>query len=825
MSRLVGPRGPEWAKVMVVGEAPGNDEVKAGQPFVGKAGQLLQRFLMDAGVDPDEIYYTNICQIQPPGNQIVRFFDPDTGMPGSEIMQGLAHLRDQIEIVNPNLIVALGNYPLWALTGKSKWNKKKRDETKLPYGYTGIGNWRGSIVKGSALAGGRKVLATYHPAFILREGMAEHGFFLMDLRKIAVEKNYPEVREREVEHILDPHGPERMEVLERIMDEPGKVVSADIEYVGKSLVCVGFTNDRSWSATIATRSQTDLAFVRRVLLEGGSGLCWQNAMFDASILEWHYKMPVLARTVFDTMLCAHAASPELAKSLEVLASMYTYPNQPYWKDMINWNLVKKGAQTIEDVMRYNLIDVDVTQEVMEEQIKEELTDQLTRDTFDFEMMLLNPLWIVAQRGVKIDTYQMEKLRQETTTELAERMVLLRALAGFDINVKSNKDVGIFLYIKQKLPVLKKNPTGPATDDKTLAQLEIKAATEEQRNAVRLIREIRVRRDLLSKFIEVQFDVDERARGIYNPAGTVTGRLSSKKFYPTGLGVQQQNVPRDKRVRKVYVPDRGKRFCYADLERAESLVVAHITNDPLMLAHHAPGVDAHKALASLLFDKLIDDILEDERYLGKQTRHAGNYMEGHVTFQRNVNKLASKTGVSIELGEAKRFIDRYRDLHPFLKSWWTDVKQQLWDTRTIINLVGRRRIFYGHVESSVPEAVAYNPQSTVGDVLNMAVLHLTSGDVAPYLRKLGLEDHYKTLIEELRTLGGVEMLLQVHDAIGFQYDPKHEDKILPLVSKLMSIPLTSPKTYEDFTIPVEIAIGTSWGEVKKWELGNGIQTAA
>jgi DNA polymerase I-like protein with 3'-5' exonuclease and polymerase domains len=68
-------------------------------------------------------------------------------------------------------------------------------------------------------------------------------------------------------------------------------------------------------------------------------------------------------------------------------------------------------------------------------------------------------------------------------------------------------------------------------------------------------------------------------------------------------------------------------------------------------------------------------------------------------------------------------------------------------------------------------------------------------------------------------------LQVHDAIGFQYDPKHEDKILPLVSKLMSIPLTSPKTYEDFTIPVEIAIGTSWGEVKKWELGNGIQTAA
>lgn len=806
-----------WAKTMIVGEAYGAEEAREGRPFVGKAGQLLRRYLMDNGIDPDEIYYTNIINQKPPGNKLIKWFDPQTGIPNELVMNGLRQLRDEIELVNPNLIVGVGAFPLWALTGKPKWNKKKRPRSGEPYGYTGIGNWRGSVISGTPLVGERKVLCTYHPAYILREGMQDHGLFSLDLSKIKVEQEYPEVREPDYELFLDPRNVDRHEVEARIMDEPDKIISADIEYLGRDLICVGYTNSRDWVATTAIKDEADLQFVHRLLMEGGAGVCFQNAMFDASILEWWYKMPVMRRVVYDTMLAAHAANIELPKDLETLSSIYTYPNQPYWKDMLKWRDVKNGKVSLETILRYNAIDVWVTQVVMEEQMKSDLAEQDIKDVFEFEMQLVSPLWEISKRGIKMDTHKLKQLKHQLTSEIAEREILLEKIAGEEINVKSNKQVGELLFDRLGLPVIKQNKTGPATDDKTLAALIIKSDSDLQKGTVNLIRDLRQRRDLLSKFVEVETDEDDRSRGIYNPGGTKTGRLASKKFYPTGHGHQQQNLPRDKRVRSIFVADTGKRFAYCDLERAESLVVAHITNDPLMLAHHAEGVDAHLELAAILFDRPVEEIDKDsdERYLGKQTRHAGNYMEGPITFMKNVNKYATKTGVSLTMKEAKKLIYKYREIHPFLENWWHDVERELWRSRTLENLLGRKRIFYGHIGSLVPQAVAYVPQSTVGDVLNVGLLNI-SGRVAPYIKKLGLEDHYMGLYEELRSAGGVEPLLQVHDAIGFQYDPRVEDRVLPLVRQLMRVPLRSPKTYEEFTIPVEVAVGPSWGEVEVWK---------
>lgn len=806
-------RGPEWAKVMIVGEAWGADEEREKQPFVGKAGQLLRKALMSAGVDPDEIYYTNIVNQRPPANKLIHWFDK-AGMPNELVMKGLQQLRDEIEIVNPNLIVGVGSFPLWALTGRAKWNKKKRPDSDEPYGYTGIGNYRGSILQGNALTGGRKVLCTYHPAYILREGAADSGLFDSDLRKIAGESQYPEIRRPDYTKYIDPRGGERAEVEARIMDSPDLIIDADIEYLGRKLICVGFSNSRDWAASVAIKNQDDLMFVDKILMQGGSGLCWQNAMFDVSILEWWYNIPAMSRTVFDTMLCAHAANIELPKSLDVLASIYTEPNQPFWD--INWTDVKNGRVSLEDILVYNATDVWVTTVVREEQTKWELSDPKTKRVFDFEMLLLEPLWQMSKRGVRMDTAALKELSHTLRREIAERAVMLDRIAGREINVKSTKDVATLLYDQYGLPKIKVNKTGPATDDKTLAELIIKATNDTQKGLVNLIRDIRSRVDLASKFTDVEFDEDDRMRGMYNPAGTTTGRLSSKKFYPTGRGVQQQNAPRDKRVRSVAIADDGMEICNADLERAESLVVAHLTNDPLMLQHHAPGQDAHKLLAAILFDKPVEEIGKDsdERYLGKQTRHAGNYMEGPITFMKNVNKYATKTGVSLTMQEAKKLIFRYRDIHPGLQRWWDATEAELWRSRTLENLLGRRRTFYGHVGSLIPTAVAYVPQSTVGDTLNVGFLNM-HGRICEYVQEWGLADHYLELYEQLRQLGGVQCLLQVHDSVVFQYEKEKRNDVLPLVRKLLSVPLRSPKTYEEFTIAVEMAVGPSWGEVEKW----------
>jgi DNA polymerase-1 len=578
-----------------------------------------------------------------------------------------------------------------------------------------------------------------------------------------------------------------------------------------------------------TRTPSEIQFVRDVLTSG-IGLNAQNSMYDCSILEWWYQMRIMQFMRYDTMICQYAANIELPKALEYLTSIYT--DEPYYKDMVSWERIKKGQQPLSDVWVYNSKDTWTQHQVMEDQwvddldIKDpteallwlqgavELRDHPVRDSFMFGMQLLNPLWDISKRGVRVDRDLMRKLEADLDKKMAEDRVWLRKLnGGKDLNEQSNPQVAQFLYGRMELPVIKMNETGPACDDKTLAELLSLAHHPMQQDALTLLRSIRTSRALKSKFIGIELDDDGRMRGHYNPARTDTGRLASTKFGPTGRGANQQNYPRDKRVRKCFRPDRGKKFGYADLERAESLVVAHLTGDPEMLRVHQPGMDAHKELAAPLFRIALDQVSDDQRYLAKRTRHAGNYMQGPKRFMMEVNKDAYKTGVSVTFEEAKQYIATYRRLHEYLPVWWEQTEQELWSTHKLFNLLGRQRIFYDRVQSCLPEAVAFKPQSTVGDTLNVGLLQL-SGVESKYARKTGIVDRLPKYLPILRA-AEFEILMQIHDAVAFQYLPEYEDEVAVAVRELMRVPLQISPSHEPFEIPVEIQLGESWGEVKVW----------
>jgi uracil-DNA glycosylase family 4 len=815
-------RYPPGAKIMWIGEAPGAEEEKDGEFFVGTAGKLLRKCLMMSGINPDEVYFANLAKYRPPNNKIRAWFD-NSGMPNDIVLMGLLELKAEIEQFRAgggNVIVASGNYPLWALTKKARWIKTDTDEGKQ-FVYSGIFDWRGSMIE-CTIPGleDMKVIPTFHPSFINREGYKHHGTFLADIERIKRESAFRELRLPQKELILNPEGSQRLECLDRVMADSHGIITFDIEFVNnKNLICVGMTNARDWAFSVETRGSNDVDFVRKVLLSG-IGLNAQNSAFDCSVLEWHYNMPVIKHLVFDTMLASHAANIELPKGLDYLVSIYT--DQRYYKDMVDWKLIKEGKQPVDQILLYNCIDTWTQHEIMEEQWKYDLNDPTVRRTFEFEMQLLPVLWEMTKRGIRVDTERLVHLDTTLKYEAAGLTELLSRQVNRNINVKSTADVQWLLFEHLGLKSIRKTATGQdGVDDKTIAALLIKAETDYQRTIIRLLRDIRNRRDLRSKFSDVEFDTDGRARGHYNPAGTDTGRLASKKFFPTGLGLQQQNIPRDKRARSVFIPDPDRVFGYADLERAESLVVAWLTLDPEMLRVHGPGVDAHRELASYLFDKPVEDVTEDERYVGKQTRHAGNYMQGARTMALNVNKVAEKTGVSVTEGECKTYLTKYKDIHPFLKPWWNETEAQLWATRTLFNLLGRKRQFYGHIGSIVPAAVAYVPQSTVGDTLNVGLLNL-AGVKTSYMEELGLWTQYEEWAGQLKETG-YEPLLQVHDAVGFQMyhdavysvPEKNADHALDLIRKLMTLPLTVPKTLETFAIPVEIMIGPSWGEVKVW----------
>jgi len=795
--RKVPGSGPESAKLMVIGEAPGQYEERLGQPFVGPSGELLRDVMRQVGIDPSEVRFSNLCKFRPPGNELSAWFDSN-GMPNATVMEGLAELKEEIEHVKPNCIVALGNFPLWALTGKSRWDRKNR-------GYTGIGDYRGSILQGSDFTCGRKVVAAYHPASILRQ-YPNKAILRLDLARAAKQREFPEIRPIQRTFVLDPRGDDRRYWLDRLATT-GDHLTGDIEYIGERLLCVGLTSQRGEAVVLAMHDARDVSEVRS-LLESGKPLVFQNGMFDCSILEWHYGIRCVRHLKYDTMIAAYNIALEFPKDLGFLASLYT--EQPAWKGMVDWKKVAAGAQPMSDVLHYNAIDTWATEEIMHEQLAQDLTDLAFRASFDFDMSKLAPLWEMSQRGVRIDTAKLNSLKALLESEATTLQAGLAQIAGRSVNVKSGPQVVALLFESLGCPrgartdPSTRHPDGQLkTDDKTLADVSLRCSNDTQRTAIKIIRETRERLDLVSKFCEIELDDDGRMRCHYDPAKTETGRLSSRKFYPTGRGSNLQNVPKDGRVRSVFIADPGYAFGYADLRQAESLVVSYLSGDPEMLRLHlTPGLDGHREVAAFLLSKPVDEITGDERYLGKRVRHGCNYSLGWKTLMEYVNADASKTGVSLDAKLAKRLVDRYRALHPYLVAWWAEIEAEVRATRSLSTLTGRKRVFYDRIDSIVPVAIAYKPQGTVADVLNIILVRCAND---PVLAELDFQ-----------------LLLQVHDAIGYQFPIEHTFAVNKRIRELSVVPLTVPKTGQTFSIDLEIKIGSNWGEFdpKKPDLNPG-----
>ncbi len=137
-------RGSDTARIMLIGEAPGRDEDLQGRPFVGRAGQLLDRMLAAIGLDEADVYITNTVYWRPPGNRT----------PSPEEIQACApFLARQIELLSPRMLVLLGGAAAKTLLGVSE----------------GIMRLRGKWLTYNCAVGDVPALATLHPAFLLRQ--------------------------------------------------------------------------------------------------------------------------------------------------------------------------------------------------------------------------------------------------------------------------------------------------------------------------------------------------------------------------------------------------------------------------------------------------------------------------------------------------------------------------------------------------------------------------------------------------------------------------------------------------------------------------------
>jgi len=815
MTELGRGRGPDSARIMLVGEAWGQWEERLKQPFVGPAGRMLDELLLKSGIDPHACYFTNIVNARPPANDLGEWIP--AGQPNELVVDGLSQLRADIQRIKPNVVVPLGNWPLWAFYGLPVKKKKNPKTKKFSWSPSGILDYRGYLLEARKLAVGQKVIPTVHPSYLLQGGYADSPFAILDLQRARSEASYPEIRRRPRELVIDPRGELRERVRERLLNE-GQWIVLDIEYIGTKLLCIGFSTSANFAATIVIRSLDDLAWCRSII-ESSRPLCAQNAMFDLGILAWHYGINAFKHLTFDTMVAAYNINIEATKNLGALAALYT--DLPAWWDVIDWDAIKAGTQDIETIWEYNAIDCCACYEIAEKQLPELHSDAKMWEAFQFDMAKLEPLWNMACRGVPIDFAQFAKVKADAKTKIAEAQTALNFIAdaagmplhGTDFNVKSPIQVPQLLFLYLGLPDQGKTPLGTYYRSDNVALLEVMRNTDSEigKRAIKYIVQAREGRDIDAKTLEIEWDLDGRARCIYDATKTTTRRLSSKVFFPTGKGANLQNIPAPGSssygvaIRSAFKCDPGYEFGYSDLKGAEFLVVAEITQDIEMLRFARMTIDGsgdvHRETAAFIFSRIRGVPIDPyslskesvERFLGKKTRHSGNYMVGWKELMGRINAEAMDTGVFVTAAEMKRVLEAYHELHPGLRIWYREVETELRQTGLLRNLFGFPRRFLGRINQNLPAAVAFVPQSTIGDCLNYGLL---ACDQDPHLRDAGFQ-----------------LLMNVHDAIGFQYPIQNRDEVLPRVKQLMSVPVRIPKTGKDLHIPVEIAVGPNWGNLE------------
>lgn len=326
-------------KIAIVGEAWGEHEERARLPFQGPAGYHLTRMLGEAGIDRGDCFLTNVFNLRPPGNRIAELCGPKTdGIPGyraidqgkyirHEFVGELNRLGEELVEVDPNLIIATGNVPLWALSNSA-----------------GITKLRGTLLYSTHCASGFKVLPTIHPAAILPNRQPEfRPIIVADLMKAADEQHFPEIVRPSRQIIIEP-------TLEEVQSycaecEKSPLIAVDIETSGTQITEIGLAHGpesacvipfvhrlrpgRSYWPDAGTELEVWMA-IRMALERSPPEKVFQNGLYDISVLFRSYGIRVRGAT-HDTMLLHHALQPEMRKALGFLGSLYT--NERAWKNM------------------------------------------------------------------------------------------------------------------------------------------------------------------------------------------------------------------------------------------------------------------------------------------------------------------------------------------------------------------------------------------------------------------------------------------------------------------------------------------------------------
>lgn len=523
----------------------------------------------------------------------------------------------------------------------------------------------------------------------------------------------------------------------------------------------------------------------------------QNAKFDRLVLQ--YQGIKLAGVVFDTMLASYVLNPDNSHNLTNLS-------QRYGIEMIALSYKDLGiakGETIANldiptVAKYCGLDCYATY-CLVPRIQADLDRYPDLDKLLKEVE--QPLEIVLSQmestGIALDVEYLAQFSEQLDTDLQKIEKAVYAEAKEEFNLNSPKQLSVILFDKLGLDRKKsrKTKTGYSTNQAVLEKLK------EDHAIIEYILEHRTLSKLKSTYVDalpalIRPDT-QRVHTDFNQAVTATGRLSSSN-------PNLQNIPIrtefSRQIRKAFIPKQDWLLIAADYSQIELRILAHLSQEPVLVEAYKNSLDVHSVTAQLLFEK--EDITSEERRLGKIINFGVIYGMGAGRFSR-------ESGLTTSIG--KEFIDKYRRRYAKVFEYLESVKKLAVTQGFVTTIFGRRRYFEfasrnlqklrgENIEDINLKDIDYSYQDA--QLLRAAANATIQGSSADIIKVAMIKLHQ--ILKQDRA----NLLLQVHDELVLETPVDECSELKTKVKETMenSVKLIVP-------LKVEIHSGNNWMEAK------------
>ena len=509
-----------------------------------------------------------------------------------------------------------------------------------------------------------------------------------------------------------------------------------------------------------------------------------NLKFDLKILD--YQGLKFKNKLFDTMIASFLLDPtnngnSLNKCME---RELDYIMQPI-EELIGKGKAQKSFSLVstEDASFYAAEDAWASLKLFQVYKTKLEHQRLNKLFYEIEIPLINSIKRMEMNGAYINIEFLKKLSEEVNERINELVSEIYNIAGYQFNLNSTQQLAKLLFEEMEIPPVKKTKTGFSTD---VTVLETLANDYE---IVKLMLEYRQLAKLESTYIsalpKLVNEKSGRIHSSFNQIGASTGRLSSNN-------PNLQNIPirteLGSKIREAFIPqDKDSLIVAADYSQIELRLLTIFSGDSVLIKTFSEGGDIHRSTASLIFNKPVEEITNEERRSAKTINFG-------IIYGMGAQKLSKELNITQK--EAKEFISHYFETFPTIKKYMNDMVVKA-KSQGYCETISGRRLFLPAINS--------NNKRAVSEAERVAVNMPIQGSAADII-KIAMNN----LHAKIKDNHDIKMIIQVHDELVFEVKKSALDDMKALIKQEMESAL--PSEYSKVVkLLVDIGVGENWLE--------------